>query len=110
MLEVFELTSRDEIAHDYLKKLLPTTTQKRIYRDYEWPEYPIAYKYLDRALTLFAITPGMHTLHAILYDFYIDSLSINRIAEKFNFHPNHLKKLKKKALEEFYSFIPHEYR
>lgn len=99
-----------ELSDAYLKKLLPTVSQKRVFRNYEWDNYPQEYKLLDRALTLFAISPGMNKLQNILYDYYIEGLSNKKLADKYKYSIRQINRLKKKALEEFYRFIPNEYR
>lgn len=102
--------SKADIAHNYLTTMLPTVIQRRIYRDYEWDNYPMEYKILDRALTLFSITPGMNLYFKIIYDFYVQDLSNKQIAEKYKYSMRQMFRIKDKALELFFSFIPNEYR
>lgn len=102
--------SLESISHNYLKLMLPTRIQGRVYKNFEWDKYPIEYKLLDRAFTLFALTPGMHLYHNIIYDFYVEGLTNQQLAEKYKYHKRSIQRLRKKALEEFHRFIPIEYR
>lgn len=104
------LTTLSEISERYIKRILPTKMQRRVFKQYDWEDYPLDFKLLDRAFTLFSITPGMNILHGILYDFYVEGLNKKKLAAKYQYHFKHIQKLKKKGLEEFYKFIPKEYR
>ncbi len=98
------------VSHNYLKRILPSRALSRAYRDHNWEYYPLEFKKLDRAFTLFAFEKGYREFYNILYDYYVNEMTISRIAEKYNYSKRAIDYKKKEALELFSAFIPHEDR
>ncbi|MFA5485839.1 MAG: hypothetical protein WC275_01945 [Bacilli bacterium] len=98
------------VSHNYLKRILPSRALSRAYRDHNWEEYPIEFKKLDRALTLFAFEKGYRIFYNVLFDYYVEKLTMKQIAEKYNYSVATIERKKKEALELFTAYIPHEER
>lgn len=98
------------VSHNYLKRILPSRALSRAYRDHNWEYYPIEFKKLDRAFTLFAFEKGYREFYNVLFDFYVEKLTIRQISEKYDYSISTIERKKKEALELFSAYIPYEER
>lgn len=110
MMKERQESNLSAVSHNYLKRVLPSRALTRAYRDYHWEDYPVEFKKLDRALTLFAFEKGLREFYNILYDFYVNEMTVQRIADKYNYSERSIYYKKKEALELFSAYIPFEER